>query len=319
MLRLEAGHSISAGKPEDGLEALLKDVAGIVEYQSPHLLRLFQIFAQEARFGRQWLAASLAHIQPGDAVLEIGAGLMLLSCQLASEGYCVTALEPTGEGFSHFSELQEIVLGYAHKRGVAPRLLRIPVEELEEETGFALAYSINVMEHVASVSAAIKNVSRAVKPGGEYRFICPNYLFPYEPHFEMPTFFSKSLTRFFLGAQILRSAKVPDPAGLWASLNWITVATVRRGASDIGDITVHFDRSAFRVALERAVYDKEFSARRANWIRVLARALVHLRIHRMTEHLPPQFHPLIDCTIARVCPVPDTRKAAYARLERAPN
>lgn len=277
----------------------MRDVLEIVEAETSHLRRLAEIYAQEARFGRQWLATSLAKVPAGGAILEVGAGLMLLSCQLVSEGYAVTALEPTGEGFSHFSELQAIVLDYARQRGIAPQVLSIPVEDFAEESKFSLAFSINVMEHVGSVSTAIRNVGRAIKPGGEYRFICPNYLFPYEPHFEMPTLFSKRLTGFLFRTRILRNAKVTDAAGLWASLNWITVATVVREARQVPDISVRFDRSAFRIALERAVHDAEFSARRAGWVRVLAKGMVYLQVHRMTEYLPAHLHPLIDCTITR--------------------
>lgn len=316
---MEAGHSIRAGKPQAGFEDLLKDMAQVVKNESPHLRRLFEIFAQEARFGRQWLAESLAKVPPGDAILEVGAGLMLLSCQLTSEGYAVTAIEPTGEGFSHFSELQEIVLDYARARGIAPEVLSIPVEELDKEKSFSLAFSINVMEHVGSVSAAIRNVSRAIRPGGEYRFICPNYLFPYEPHFEMPTLFSKSLTEFFFRTRILRSGKVPDPAGLWASLNWITVSTVVREARHVPEMSLHFERSAFRVALERVIHDAEFSARRANWVRVLARGMVYFRIHRMTEYLPPHLHPIIDCTLTRAGHVPGAHEPAAGPLHQALN
>jgi hypothetical protein len=39
----------------------------------------------------------------GAAVLEIGAGSLLLNCQLMKEGFAITTLEPLGAGFSDFS------------------------------------------------------------------------------------------------------------------------------------------------------------------------------------------------------------------------
>jgi SAM-dependent methyltransferase len=265
---------------------------------------LFEIFAQEARFARAWLEPGLAGFRRGGPILEIGGGLMLLSCQLVREGHAVTALEPIGGGFSHFSELQAIVLQYAGERGMAPQVLPLPVEQLAEEGRFAFAFSANVMEHVESVPKALGNVSRALLPGAEYRFFCPNYLFPYEPHFDIPTLVSKKLTGYVFGAGILRSDKVVDPAGVWQSLNWITVPMIQREARRIPGISVRFGRGMFATALERANNDAEFSARRARWVRVLARGMVFLRLHRLTEYLPPHVHPIIDCTLLRL-PAPE--------------
>lgn len=282
-----------------GIEVLLADVGSIVVQEVPHLLRLFEVFAQEARFGRAWLDKSLRHVGRGEAILEIGGGMLLLSCQLAKEGYAVTALEPLSEGFSHFSALQDIVMRYAQTRGIAPAILQVPVEQLKADSAFALVFSINVMEHVGDVSAAMSNAVRALKPGAQYRFVCPNYLFPYESHFEIPTLFSKRLTGLLLGRWIRRSPKVVDAAGVWKSLNWITVPQVLRIARSLPGCTVRLDRAMFRVALERAVYDKEFSARRAPWVRLAAKVLVGLGLHRTTELLPPHVQPIIDCTMTR--------------------
>jgi SAM-dependent methyltransferase len=295
---LEAGPEGEGGSGRS-IERLLEPLSEIVSQESPHLCRLLEIFAQEARFGRSWLDASLSRLRKGDAVLEIGAGLMILSCQLVEEGYAVTALEPISEGFSDFSELQAIVLRFAAARGIAPRVLTIPVEEFRERSVFALAYSVNVMEHVANVRAALKNAGRAIKPGAAYRFICPNYLFPYEPHFDIPILFSKAITERLFKKAILGNSKVEDPMGLWRSLNWITVSEVLRAVRFMPGFSVSLGRTMFRVALERAIHDREFAARRAGWVRFLATAVVRVGLHRVTEYLPPHVHPIIDCTMTR--------------------
>ena len=59
----------------------------------------------------------------------------------------------------------------------------------------------------------------ALRPGATFRFVCTNYRFPYEPHFDMPTLFAKSLTGGVLRPRILGSHTVIDPAGTWQSLN----------------------------------------------------------------------------------------------------
>lgn len=286
----------------EGIDRLLGELHDVVAAKSPHLARLLEIFGQEARFGRGWLEASLSALSRGDAVLEIGAGLMILSCQLVREGFSVTALEPISEGFSDFTELQAIVLEHAAAQGVVPRIVRLPVEEFHERAAFALAYSVNVMEHVRDFPEALKNAGEAIRPGAHYRFICPNYLFPYEPHFDIPTLFSKKLTERVFRSRIAANRRVADPEGLWRSLNWVTVPQVLHAAGRMSGFSVQLERTMFRIALERALHDKEFSARRAAWVRFLARGIVALRLHRLAEWIPVQAHPIIDCTLTRLRP-----------------
>ena len=43
------------------------------------------------------------------------------------------------------------------------------------------------MEHVDDVPLVLRRVMSALRPGAAYRFVCPNYRFPFEPHFDIPT------------------------------------------------------------------------------------------------------------------------------------
>jgi SAM-dependent methyltransferase len=284
---------------DPNIEPLLDDVRHVVRRDAPHLERLLEIFAQEARFGREWLTPSLNRLAPGAAILEVGAGLMLLSCQLAKEGFRVAALEPVGEGFSSFSELQRLVLVYAEKRGIAPEVLPIPVEQLDQDSSFDFAYSINVMEHVGNFAVALERVGRAIRPGCEYRFMCANYLFPYEPHFNIPTLFSKSLTEKLFRRRIHANTRVDDAAGVWKSLNWITVPKVVRAVRNLSGVSVSFDRSMLEAVLLRAVGDREFSERRSPWVRSLAKGAVGLGLHRLGKWIPPFLQPVMDCSMKR--------------------
>jgi len=270
-----------------------------VEAQDPGLLPLFDVFAEEARFGRAWLAPRLAALPRGAQVLEVGAGLMLLASQLAREGYRVTALEPVGSGFSVFHALQTLVRRHADEQGIAFRVLPQGVEVLREEAAYDLAFSINVMEHVDSVEGAIANVTRALRPGASYAFFCPNYRFPYEPHFGIPIVGSKRLTGRLFERAIRHSKRVPDPDGLWRSLNWITVGMIDRICRGLGRVEWHYDRSAIARAFERVTRDPQFASRRAPWMRAASRLLVATRLHRLATLLPAAAQPAIDCTIIR--------------------
>ena len=159
----------------------------------------------EAVFGATILAEDLAVLPRSARVLDVGAGSMLLSCALQLAGVQVTALEPVAPGFSHLDRLRAMVLEVSAGRGVVPHWLPIPAEALTLESTFDYAFSINVMEHVDDVALVIARVVAALRPGGVYRFVCPNYLFPYEPHFDMPTLFSKALTERVFGHRIRTS------------------------------------------------------------------------------------------------------------------
>ena len=283
----------------DGFDGYLIDLRSALSVDHPHLLNLYDVFAQEARFGRRWLAASLASFPKGIAVLEVGAGLMLLSAELQREGYEVTALEPIGMGFSSFAELQELVIEFSRQRGHAPAVLRLAVENLDVERSFDFAFSVNVMEHVGNVPRALVNVIAALRPAGIYRFTCPNYAFPYEPHFNIPTLFSKALTAHVFNRSIFNSSRVADPAEMWASLNWISVSMISRVVAGIPGWDARFDRAILRDTLLRVVIDEQFASRRAFWIQGLARLLVGCGAHHLFACLPASVLPIVDCSVLR--------------------
>jgi SAM-dependent methyltransferase len=51
---------------------------------------------------------------------------------------------------------------------------------------FDVIFSIHVIEHVISPSAYLAEVVRLLKPGGVVLLSCPNRIWPYEPHAQLP-------------------------------------------------------------------------------------------------------------------------------------
>jgi 2-polyprenyl-3-methyl-5-hydroxy-6-metoxy-1,4-benzoquinol methylase len=268
-----------------------------VEANTPELLSIFDVFSNEALFGRRWLESSVNGLDRGASILEVGGGLMLLSCQLAREGFFVQVLEPIGMGFSSFAKLQAIVLAFAEEQGISLRVIPEPVEQLRLEGVFDFAFSINVMEHIDSVPDAIERVCRSLKPGKVYRFTCPNYSFPYEPHFNIPTFFSKWLTLKIMRRKIYYSVRVAEPGALWQSLNWINVHQIKKICTHLPDISVFFDTGMFNDALTRIRSDAAYAKRRGPWINAFAVAIVRLKLNRLVKFLPPEMLPVLDCAI----------------------
>ena len=78
------------------MDGFLARVRSHVDAHAPEIRPLFDTMAAEARFAHDWLSDDLARLPAGAALLEVGGGVFLLSCQLAAEGFDITAIEPTG-------------------------------------------------------------------------------------------------------------------------------------------------------------------------------------------------------------------------------
>lgn len=226
------------------MESWLSDVRKHVLSIAPSMLSILAVYEGEARFGRRYITDDLARLAKSATVLEVGAGSLLLSCQLVREGFDVVALEPMGEGFSHFERLRELILERAETLDCVPQMLNQSAEELSIKDYFDYAFSINVMEHVRDVKVVVANIGASLRPAASYRFTCPNYLFPYEPHFNMPIFFSKKITEKIFKNKIL-SSELPDPMGTWMSLNWISVSQIRNIVNGLPCLQLVFNRLFF--------------------------------------------------------------------------
>lgn len=280
------------------VHAWIDRAAERVRAAAPDLVKVIGDYAGEAHFGTDVIAADLAIAGPGARILEVGAGSGLLSAALQSAGFLVTALEPLGSGFSHMGRLRAIVLDLARADACLPETLDSPAEYLEGAGPFDLAFSINVMEHVADPAAVLRRVVASLRPGGRYRFVCPNYTFPFEPHFNIPTLGTKARTWRVFERRIVTSPVVVDPAGTWASLNWISVGSVRRACRAAGLVPV-FDRDITATFLRRALDDPTFQRRHGAAMRAAAGIVRGLRLDRMTALLPPSAHPAMSCHIVR--------------------
>ena len=282
------------------LEKWLSDVRLYISEKALEILPILDIYIGEAKFGRQFLNQDLSRLLPEAEILEVGAGSMLLSCQLVREGFNVTSLEPIGYGFSHFRRMQELILEVAGFHQCIPKIINEAVEKLVVQNHFDYAFSINVMEHVDNVALALSQVGYSLKQDAFYRFTCPNYLFPYEPHFNCLTLFSKPLTEKIFRKKIFENQAIFDPKGTWESLNWINVLQIKRNVKQLPVLSVSFNRKLLISTLNRIGTDIEFANRRSKWIRYCIKVLIKFRIHYLFGFIPALFRPIIDCKIQRV-------------------
>lgn len=267
--------------------------------QRVDLVELFDVYAGEALFGREILQENLQALPVGASVLEVGAGSMMLSTVLAREGFSITALEPVAEGFSHFTELQALVLQRCAQEPWQPQVLALPAEQLQQSARYDFAFSVNVMEHVSDYPLVLTRVIEALKPTACYRFTCPNYLFPYEPHFNIPIVLTKKITAKVFSRLIFSKAGMSDPQGTWNSLNWISTHGIRRHLECLPGISFGFSNTLFRSMVLRTTSDPGFAARRSIWLNRLLRMVTRLRLDRLISLLPAVMLPIVDCSIRR--------------------
>jgi len=155
------------------------------------------------------------------------------------------------------------------------------------------------MKHVDNASIVIAKIVKSLKPGASYRFTSPNYLFPYEPHFNIPTLFSKQVTEKVLGKKIFGSQKVSDPSITWKSLNWINVIQVRKIVQLHPGLKVTFNRCLLVTTIERIASDPDFSSRRSSIVRRVLLILVRAQLHHLFRFIPAELQPIMDCTLKK--------------------
>lgn len=280
------------------ISEFVADVRVSVVERFPNRQEYFDIYANEAKFGYSIIESEVSVLQPGSVVMEVGAGLLLLSGYLASRGLVVHALEPMAGGFSHFREMQDVVREHYKEIGLVLNLVDLPVEDFEGTEIFDYVYSINVFEHIASVERGLSNAYLSLKLGGVLRVYCPNYHFPYEPHFNIPTLLDKNLTKFVFKRSIETSLMHSAPE-TWNALNWINVSQVRHLFKKHFGNEPNFNRLATYQIVSRVLRDPQFTARRSKWMFTLLQILDHMGLLRLFKLLPASASPVMDFNVKR--------------------
>jgi SAM-dependent methyltransferase len=233
---------------------------------------LVNIYLQEAAFGLEVLESSLADLNPGDLIIEVGAGPGVLSRLLAARGFNVTAYEPAQREFSFMAELRN-TLNLAWMEGCPkPNWISEPfgVTPVLPNDRARLVFGISVLEHVNPLEPLVAAAYDALEPGGTALFTFPNYRWPYEPHFNMATLWSKGLTYRVFTRKI--SAHKPTANSyvsqdLWDDLSWPVPSKIR-SAMKSNDIPYEFGRRVFRLYVNR-LRDSEFVERKGSTFRLL--------------------------------------------------
>ena len=274
-----------------------KIVEGIISNERPDLIELFFTYQNEAIQARKFLESSLMALDPGAEILEVGGGILALTVQLASEGFVVTSVEPIGEGFSDISFIMNIYSKVASQEGLNYTLIDLPIENCIFSRRFDLVFSINVMEHIRDPYAVILQISKVLKRDARFRFVCPNYDFPYEPHFGK-WIFSRNEKAFYLREERAKSSNIAscETQGLYRSLNFISFRKIKQHSNANG-IKLEANPRAFYNLLERVVGDKKLSARHGI-LTSIVKLIYKLKLNGLANLVPVAFQPVMDIEVS---------------------
>ena len=277
-----------------------KIAEGLILMERPELIDLFLTYQNEAIAARKFLERSLIELDSGAEILEVGGGILALGIQLASEGFKVTSVEPVGEGFTGISFIMDTFLEIARKENLSFTLIKSPIEDCKFNYIFDFIYSINVMEHLKDPYSVLLQMVTNLRKGGKYRFFCPNYDFPYEPHFAK-WIFRRRNDAFFLPESRTSAGKLhlEETPGLYSSLNFLTLSKLESQARNIRGVHFNPNKLALFELLCRALNDSGLKNRHKG-LSIIVSVIDALGILRLSKVLPCRYQPVMDIEINKV-------------------
>jgi SAM-dependent methyltransferase len=260
---------------------------------------LYLTYQNEAIAARKFLHNNLSELTTGAEILEVGGGILALAVQLASEGFSVTTVEPVGRGFGEIPFMMEIFTKIAKNEGLKFILVENPIEECKFDVKFDFIFSINVMEHLKNPYSVLVQLVDILSSRGKYRFFCPNYDFPYEPHFQKWLYLRKNCA-FHLPESRTNSLLVADQdiPGLYQSLNFLTLKKLIK-FSNLNQVQIKSNREAFYGLLKRVIDDEKLSQRHvilASFVKILHT----LKLHYLAKLIPKKYQPIMDIEASKL-------------------
>ena len=283
---------------EEAMDRRGKIAEGLIASERPELIDLFLTYQNEAVAARRFLENSLIELDTGAQILEVGGGILALAIQLTYEGYKVTSVEPQGEGFSGISFIMKIYSEIASRENLIFNLIEAPIEDCTFDDKFDFIFSINVMEHLKDPYSVLLQMVETLKLGGNYRFFCPNYDFPYEPHFGK-ILFSRKNNSFFLPEHRAKSklVKSSEILGLYESVNFITLRKILRKCID-NNFSYKINTYAFYEILVRSIDDHMLTSRHRRF-KLIVKIFSIFRIISIFKKFPPLIAPVCDIEVKK--------------------
>jgi len=118
------------------------------------------------------------YLKKNEKILEVGGGIHFLTNYLHHLDYDITSIEPGG-----FADYIDKLRNY-HTNKTDLKILTTTLEKFKTKKKFDFIFSMNVLEHTNNIEKHIRCCYKLLKDKNSLLFIqCPNYAFPFEPHF----------------------------------------------------------------------------------------------------------------------------------------
>jgi len=257
-------------------DTIASQVATKTNKSNSEIAALLSTYANESLVSLDLIAD---HLEQAERILEVGAGLCLLSLFLKHEGYHIIALEPALGGYGIFEQTKDSVLD--HFSILQLEVLTETAQQLNtsKHGSFDLIFSNNVIEHIPDWKSALTAMASVLSSEGRMLHSCPNYTIPYEPHYGVPVFrhFRKLSQRIFL-------PKIAD-TDIWNSLNFITCHNIKKLCKQKG-LSCHFKQGLLYEAFRRIHNDPVFKERHEGFIVHMASLMMQSPFRQLIRNIP---------------------------------
>jgi SAM-dependent methyltransferase len=189
-------------------------------------------YIEEAEFGLRRILPVLQSLPNKARVLEVGSGPCILLAEINQRfpNLMLQGIEPMGDGFAFFNDF----INNVQFRKSKISLHQGSYETFPDNGKWDTIFLINVFEHIVDWRDFLSFANNSLAKNGRLIILCPNYGFPYESHFHLPIIFNKSLTKMLFRKKIEYFERNNNNAGLYQSLNFVSLRQVRRAAKEMG-------------------------------------------------------------------------------------
>tara|TARA_B110000881_G_C18574577_1_gene517722 strand:- start:267 stop:1097 length:831 start_codon:yes stop_codon:yes gene_type:complete len=192
------------------------------------------------------------------SVLEIGSGTGILLNELQNNFPNINfkGVDPNVSGFHNYKKIFDKIKINNNKLEVVNKSL----DNFATDEKYDFIFSINVFEHVKNQFDYIDKTVNLLNESGRNVIICPNYDFPYEPHFVLPIIINKKITHSLFKSVIKKHELKTKEYGLWTELNLTGKKTIEKYLKK-NHISYNLDYSIKERILQRVSGDKIFKKR----------------------------------------------------------
>jgi SAM-dependent methyltransferase len=184
-------------------------------------------------------------------ILEIGSGTGILLNELSKifKDKFFYGLDPHQKGFVNYEKISKKISNNNLS------IIHSEFEKFDHKEKFDLIFSFNVFEHLEDQIMYIKKIDKFLSKGGKSVILCPNYDFPYEPHFVIPIIYSKDFTYSIFKKKIIKHEEKTGEKGLWKGLNFCSKKRIEKYLLSF-NYQYHFDADIKDRLLQRLDNDQ---------------------------------------------------------------